>query len=86
MKMLIVVSLVLAGCAAKPIVWDHPEHPVTATQFAQDRYQCDQETASRGNYFAAGAPLFIAIAASAAQKQRVAVFQECMEARGYTKE
>ena len=78
------VAIGLAACATKPILWDKPG--ATQIGFAQDRYQCQQQTAGAGAYAAFGAPLFVAVAQIQAQKRQQAMFEECMEAQGYSKE
>ena len=43
---IIAITVGIAGCAAKPIVWDKPGG--TQIAFAQDRYQCQLETEHSG--------------------------------------
>lgn len=77
------LSVLLCGCATTTL-WDKPG--ATQQDFAQDRYRCQQETASSGNYTAAGSLMFIAIAQSQARKNQQAMFSSCMEAAGYVAE
>lgn len=73
--------MLLAGCASKPVIM-HKDH-ATVEEFDKDQYRCAQETADAGNYRAFGSPLFVAMAADAARKNRRQMFRMCMAASGW---
>jgi outer membrane biogenesis lipoprotein LolB len=75
-----VAAALLAGCTTT-VLFDKPD--ATPLSFAQDKYQCEQETQGAGNYSAYGSPMYVAVAQSNAKKNAQAMFVSCMEARDY---
>jgi len=80
---IIAVVLPLAACQPPPPIFEKPG--ATLQEFSADKLRC--QAISRGmdgSSVAFGSPMFVAIAAAAANKRQQGYFETCMQAEGYS--